>query len=114
MLLPRQSTPKRLPFRRSILPIESTPKPNTPCAVHYELLAHEEVYLAYDGSMEPSSREYARVTTETLSHKVGREYTILVTTNNPRLESRAQPKRVVWVDSRSTQYLPPRFTSDVK
>lgn len=40
---PKQSVPKRLPLRRTILPVKTTTEPNTGSAVHDKLLAHEEV-----------------------------------------------------------------------
>lgn len=103
----RQFVPKRFSLPRKTLPLESTTDPTTWSVVHDELSAHEEVYLADDRSIEPSTSDYVTVTTETLSHEVAQEDPILVAIDHPRWESRAQPKKVGWVEAKSTQH-PPR------
>lgn len=94
MVPPRPLVPKRLLFGRKILPGESTTDPTTASAVHDELLAHEEVYFSDDGSIEPSTDDYASATTETLSHELRQEFPVLVTNNSQRLGRRAGPKAV--------------------
>lgn len=68
---PRQSVPKRLLFRRTILAVKSTTDRSTASAVQDELSAHEEVYFADDCSIEHSTGDYNLFTYETLSLEVG-------------------------------------------
>lgn len=94
-------------FEEENSPVESTTDRSTASAVHDELLAHEEVYMADDRRKKPSTCDYGPETTEILPREVRQEDPVLVTNYTMRLERWAQPKRVRWVDTRSTQNPPP-------